>query len=124
MPGTKTTWKELLGNRNEGSCSSGTVLQMFNLPGSMLTLVDGEGCFRPVGLVFNPTGENLYVSSDTTGEVFMLKRNAGPVADPGGSTTVGPTTAPTPTTPTTTVTVPTPTTSNPAGPAQTMYGQW
>jgi hypothetical protein len=57
----------------------------------------------------------------------MLKRNAGPVTNPGGSTTIGPTTsapAPTPTTPTTTVTVPTPTTSNPAGPAQTMYGQW
>jgi hypothetical protein len=25
MPGTKNTWKELLGNRNEGSCNTGNV---------------------------------------------------------------------------------------------------
>lgn len=102
MPGTKTTWVNLLTNRNENQCQS--------------------GCFRPVGLVFNPTGENLYVSSDTSGEVVMLKRNVGPVFNPNASNP-GPTSVPT-TTPTTTIpTTTSVTTTQPSGPQQTMYGQ-
>ncbi|TFK28249.1 soluble quino protein glucose dehydrogenase [Coprinopsis marcescibilis] len=33
-----------------------------------------EGCFRPASLVWSPNGRHLYVSSDTTGEVFLARR--------------------------------------------------
>ncbi|KAJ2916211.1 hypothetical protein MD484_g4181, partial [Candolleomyces efflorescens] len=105
LAGTKNTWRDLLTNsKSEGQCAS--------------------GCFRPVGLVFNPTGENLYVSSDTSGEVFMIKRNSGPVTNPGTGPTTTITPGPTPTTPTTTIPTPTTvTTTQPSGPLQTPYGQ-
>ncbi|EAU83830.2 hypothetical protein CC1G_09499 [Coprinopsis cinerea okayama7 len=89
---TKTSFTDLLTNRNENQCQG--------------------GCFRPVGLIFSANGENLYVSSDTSGEIFLLK-------GPGGSSPVEPTTSvptSTPTTPTTTSTAP--------GPTQTLWGQW
>lgn len=82
------------------------------------------GCFRPAGLVFNPTGENLYVTSDTSGEVVMLKRNIGPVFNPGASNP-GPTTTQIPTTTSNpTTSIPSTTSPAPSGPQQTMYGQW
>lgn len=103
MPGTKSTYVNLLTNRNEGQC--------------------GSGCFRPAGLVFNPTGENLYVTSDTSGEVVMLKRNIGPVFNPGASNP-GPTTTQIPTTTSNpTTSIPSTTSPAPSGPQQTMYGQ-
>ncbi|RXW12263.1 hypothetical protein EST38_g13592 [Candolleomyces aberdarensis] len=102
LAGTKGTYVDLFTNsRSEGQCSS--------------------GCFRPVGLVFSATGDNLYVSSDTSGEVFMLKRNAGPVTNPGSGPTSNP--GQTSTTPTTTITTPTTTPTQPSGPLQTAYGQ-
>ncbi|KAJ3042881.1 hypothetical protein HDV00_006442 [Rhizophlyctis rosea] len=44
----------------------------------------GSGsCFRPVGLAWSADGRRLFVSSDATGEVFVLRRRMG-----SGSTTV------------------------------------
>jgi glucose/arabinose dehydrogenase len=34
------------------------------------------GCFTPVGLAFDPTGRFLYVSSDQSNEVFLLKKTS------------------------------------------------
>ncbi|KAH6903296.1 hypothetical protein BKA70DRAFT_1566904 [Coprinopsis sp. MPI-PUGE-AT-0042] len=107
---TKTSWSNLLTNSNEGGCGG---------------QFGASSCFRPVGIVFSLNGENLYVASDTTGEVFMLKRNSGGTVDPPVITTVptpGPTTAPPTTTsrpPVTTV----PSTVQPPGPTQTLWGQ-
>ncbi|KAG2006955.1 endoglucanase II [Coprinopsis cinerea AmutBmut pab1-1] len=99
---TKTSFTNLLTNRNENQCS-----------GSF----GGSNCFRPVGLVWSPNGENLYVSSDTTGEVFILKRPGGPSVDPPVVTNP----PGTPTTPPV-VTQP-PSTIQPPQATQTMYGQ-
>ncbi|KAK4127301.1 soluble quino protein glucose dehydrogenase [Parathielavia appendiculata] len=33
------------------------------------------GCFRPVGLAFDATGERLFVSSDATGEIWVVMRD-------------------------------------------------
>ncbi|KAJ2925324.1 hypothetical protein H1R20_g11771, partial [Candolleomyces eurysporus] len=55
--GITTGSSDLLTNQNEANC--------------------GTGCFRPVGLAFDEDGEKLYVSSDTSGEVFLLKRGSG-----------------------------------------------
>ncbi|KAL2016307.1 hypothetical protein VTK56DRAFT_3878 [Thermocarpiscus australiensis] len=39
-----------------------------------------EACFRPAGLAFDPRGERLFVSSDATGEIYVLARTGpGPV---------------------------------------------
>ncbi|CAA7262731.1 unnamed protein product [Cyclocybe aegerita] len=54
---TKTISNDLLRNVDETQCQ--------------------RGCFRPVGLVWHPSGESLYVTSDTSGEVFLLKRGSG-----------------------------------------------
>ncbi|KAH7096097.1 soluble quino protein glucose dehydrogenase [Auriculariales sp. MPI-PUGE-AT-0066] len=51
-------------------------------------------CFRPVGLAFNPSGSMLYVTSDSTGEVFALTKS--------GSTSTSTTTTTTTTTTSTT----------------------
>ncbi|EAU83775.2 hypothetical protein CC1G_07510 [Coprinopsis cinerea okayama7 len=32
------------------------------------------GCFRPLGLVWSQDGDKLYVTSDNTGEIFLLKK--------------------------------------------------
>lgn len=50
---TKDSITDILANRAESEC--------------------GRGCFRPVGLVFDQSGERLYVSSDTSGEVFLVR---------------------------------------------------
>lgn len=55
--GVQTPSTDLLANQNEANC--------------------GTGCFRPVGLAFGEDGEHLYVSSDTSGEVFLVKRGNG-----------------------------------------------
>ncbi|KAJ3033459.1 hypothetical protein HDV00_006342 [Rhizophlyctis rosea] len=52
------------------------------------------GCFRPVGLVWDSTGTKLFVSSDSSGEVFVLTKR-------GGTTTTTTTTRTTTTTTTT-----------------------
>ncbi|TFK75515.1 hypothetical protein BDN72DRAFT_831768 [Pluteus cervinus] len=98
---SRTAFTDILRNVNENSCTA--------------------GCFRPVGLAWSSSGENLYVSSDTTGEIFLLKKGAsGPVTPPP---TLPPTLPPTqpPTQPPTTRPTPSPTT--PAGPQQTHWGQ-
>ncbi|TFK28282.1 hypothetical protein FA15DRAFT_753613 [Coprinopsis marcescibilis] len=103
LEATKEAWSNILTNSNEGSCSGFT----------------NANCFRPVGLVFSASGENLYVSSDTSGEVFLLKRPGGPSVNPNPPpiSTVIPT-------PTTTSQPPITTTSgNPPGPTQSLYGQ-
>ncbi|KAJ3506709.1 hypothetical protein NLJ89_g6719 [Agrocybe chaxingu] len=51
---TKESAQDLLWNTDAGACR--------------------QGCFRPVALAWHPSGRNLYVTSDTTGEVFLLKR--------------------------------------------------
>jgi len=38
---------------------------------------EDAACFRPVGLAFNDDGNKLYVSSDTSGEVFLVRRGSG-----------------------------------------------
>ncbi|KAH6903287.1 cellobiose dehydrogenase [Coprinopsis sp. MPI-PUGE-AT-0042] len=53
LENTKNSIVDILANREEGQCQ--------------------KGCFRPVGLVFDESGERLYVSSDTSGEVFLVK---------------------------------------------------
>lgn len=92
LSATKTSFTDLLSNRNETDCQN--------------------GCFRPVGLTFTHNGDWLYISSDGSGEVFLLKR----AADPTQTTTTT-----TGTTTTTTTSGPTPTT--PSGPQQTPWGQ-
>ncbi|KAG2006938.1 cellobiose dehydrogenase [Coprinopsis cinerea AmutBmut pab1-1] len=52
LVGTKTGTIDIFFNEDETKCRS--------------------GCFRPCGMSFAPNG-NLYVSSDTSGEVFLLK---------------------------------------------------
>ncbi|KAH6903269.1 hypothetical protein BKA70DRAFT_1404253 [Coprinopsis sp. MPI-PUGE-AT-0042] len=99
LSGTKTSFTDLLSNRDENQCQG--------------------GCFRPVALVFSPNGDNLYVTSDTSGEVFLLK-------PPGGTTPPPSTTAPPSTTsrpPTTTSRPPSTTTNVPGQPTQTVWGQ-
>ncbi len=32
------------------------------------------GCFRPVGLQWDKEGNNLYVASDTSGELFLIRK--------------------------------------------------
>ncbi|TEB36598.1 hypothetical protein FA13DRAFT_1658324 [Coprinellus micaceus] len=60
------TW-DLLANVNENQCES--------------------GCFRPVALTFAHGGDWIYVTSDASGEVFLLKKDAGTPWDPTNSTT-------------------------------------
>ncbi|TFK28302.1 cellobiose dehydrogenase [Coprinopsis marcescibilis] len=61
---TKTSARDVLANLNENEC--------------------GKGCFRPVGLVFGNSGNHLYVSSDTSGEIFLLR--------PGSASSISPST--------------------------------
>ncbi|KAK4157054.1 hypothetical protein C8A00DRAFT_12065 [Chaetomidium leptoderma] len=42
-------------------------------------------CFRPVGMAFDATGERLFVSSDATGEIWVVMRDGH--GDDGSSTT-------------------------------------
>ncbi|TFK28294.1 hypothetical protein FA15DRAFT_701183 [Coprinopsis marcescibilis] len=94
LAATKASFTDLLTNRNENQCTG--------------------GCFRPVGLVFSADGNNLYVASDTSGEVFLLK--APPPVIP---ITTLPNTSPTPT-----ATLPISTTTNsPGQPTQSIWGQ-
>ncbi|PPQ71370.1 hypothetical protein CVT24_011756 [Panaeolus cyanescens] len=89
----RTAILDILRNRDETQCQS--------------------GCFRPVGLVWSASGQNLYVASDTSGEVFLLKRNvAGPIISTSISSGG----------PSSTSTVPT-TTSGAPQPTQTVWGQ-
>ena len=53
---SKNSWTTIMANPNLSAC-----------PG---------GCFRPVGLAWDSKGR-LYVSSDSTGEVFMISKNDG-----------------------------------------------
>jgi glucose/arabinose dehydrogenase len=55
--GVQTPTTDLLANQDETKCD--------------------KGCFRPVGLAFDKDGNNLFVSSDTSGEVFLVKRGNG-----------------------------------------------
>jgi len=55
--GVQTGSFDLLANADESSC--------------------GNGCFRPVGLAFVEDGNRLYVASDSTGEVFLVRRGNG-----------------------------------------------
>ncbi|KAJ3533776.1 hypothetical protein NMY22_g7195 [Coprinellus aureogranulatus] len=48
-----------------------------------------NGCFRPVGLAFANGGDWIYVTSDSSGEVFLLKKDASTPWDPTNSTTPG-----------------------------------
>ncbi|KAF9057253.1 hypothetical protein BJ165DRAFT_1333787, partial [Panaeolus papilionaceus] len=102
LASSPSAFTDLLRNRDESQCTSVLILW-------------SSGCFRPVGLVWSTNGENLYISSDTSGEVFLMKRGSGSGGGGGGggsTTTPTPTTTPRPTTTTTT-----------AGPTQTVWGQ-
>ncbi|KAJ3505120.1 hypothetical protein NMY22_g17695 [Coprinellus aureogranulatus] len=55
--GIQTPTTDLLANQDESNCD--------------------DGCFRPVGLAFDKDGNNLFVTSDTSGEVFLVKRGNG-----------------------------------------------
>ncbi|TFK32758.1 hypothetical protein BDQ12DRAFT_701066 [Crucibulum laeve] len=105
LAATKANYVDLLKNVDETKCQS--------------------GCFRPVGLVWSPNGENLYVSSDASGEVFLLKRNGGPiVTTTTASTSTSITTSTTSTSTTTIITTTTSTTTSTAPqPTQTLWGQ-
>jgi hypothetical protein len=49
-------------------------------------------CFRPVGLALDESGERLFVSSDSTGEIWVVMRDGadgGDGGEGGGSTTTG-----------------------------------
>jgi hypothetical protein len=52
-----TGFEDLLWNTDEGRCT--------------------QGCFRPVGLQWTMEGKGLYVGSDASGEVFLLRREEG-----------------------------------------------
>ncbi|TFK24069.1 hypothetical protein FA15DRAFT_436220 [Coprinopsis marcescibilis] len=87
LAATKSASTDLLFNKDESQCRA--------------------GCFRPVALAWSANGDNLYVSSDSSGEVFLVRRDS---ADPP----VVPTTS-LPQLPTTTNTGPQPT--------QSLWGQ-
>ncbi|KAF2745528.1 soluble quino protein glucose dehydrogenase [Sporormia fimetaria CBS 119925] len=60
-----------------------------------------DECFRPVGLAWG-AGERLFMSSDSTGEIFVITRDEGSAGDDGNGGDVGgsataPTEAPSPT---------------------------
>ncbi|EAU83855.1 hypothetical protein CC1G_09524 [Coprinopsis cinerea okayama7 len=99
---TKNSWSTLISNVDETRCSG----------------FGNANCFRPVGLVFSPDGQNLYVTSDSSGEVILVKRLSGPT-NPGQPPTI--TTQPG--TPTSQPPVQPPTTIAPPQATQTMYGQ-
>jgi len=40
-----------------------------------------SGCFHPVGLAFSASGQNLYITSDTSGQIFLVKRSTSPTSD-------------------------------------------
>ncbi|KAJ3498164.1 hypothetical protein NLJ89_g10254 [Agrocybe chaxingu] len=58
----ETSFTDILKNDDDLECNAAT-------SGSP------AGCFRPVGLEFTLTGQRLYISSDTTGEIFLLQKN-------------------------------------------------
>lgn len=87
-------FKDLLANVDEARCQS--------------------GCFRPVGLAFAKEGDWLYVSSDSSGEIVVLKRERDPTSPPIPTTTV---------TPTSTTSATTPTSTSPNSPQQSAWGQ-
>ncbi|KAG2006953.1 cellobiose dehydrogenase [Coprinopsis cinerea AmutBmut pab1-1] len=101
---SRTAWSDLLTNRNENQCSG----------------FGNANCFRPVGLVWSADGQNLYVSSDTSGEVFIIKRMSGPIVQPPITQPPITTSPPTPTTP---PVVQPPTTVAPPQASQTLWGQ-
>jgi len=37
-----------------------------------------SNCFRPTALVWSPSGDRLYVASDTSNEIILLQRGSGP----------------------------------------------
>ncbi|KAG8848800.1 hypothetical protein FRB91_010485, partial [Serendipita sp. 411] len=43
-----------------------------------------DGCFRPVGLTFDPKGR-LFGSSDSTGEIFIIQHSNGNESNNGAS---------------------------------------
>ncbi|KAG7133076.1 hypothetical protein HYQ46_009368 [Verticillium longisporum] len=49
-----------------------------------------ENCFRPVGLAWESQGR-LYVTSDSTGEIFILERQSGTPSSTESGTLVQPT---------------------------------
>jgi len=117
---SRTGFSDVIKNPDEGRCNS--------------------GCFRPVGLAWNAGGYNLYVSSDTSGEVFLVRKAGVAIVNPPSPTISTPTPTPTPIqtpTPTPTPQPPTtvipeppttvipepPTTVAPPEPTQTLYGQ-
>ncbi|CAA7263001.1 unnamed protein product [Cyclocybe aegerita] len=58
----ETSFTDILKNDDDLECNAATS-------------VSPAGCFRPVGLEFTLTGQRLYISSDTTGEIFLLQKN-------------------------------------------------
>ncbi|RXW23642.1 hypothetical protein EST38_g2206 [Candolleomyces aberdarensis] len=101
--GTKTSSIDILYNRDEGQCRA--------------------GCFRPCGMAWSANGENLYVTSDTSGEIFLVKA---PTASGTPTITSAPTatpTAPTPTTAPPTSAPPASTTNTAPQATQSSWGQ-
>ena len=47
-----------------------------------------NGCIRPVGLAFDRLGR-LFISSDTTGEIFVVESSTAPDAPDAGSSSAG-----------------------------------
>jgi hypothetical protein len=109
-----TAYSDLFYNKDETMCST--------------------GCFRPVGLSWSPLGD-LYVSSDVSGEIFILRRTGGTTTTTSSHTTtitshsttttrISTTTTSIRTTTTTSHTTTSSKTSSASGPTQTEYGQW
>jgi len=78
LPQTKNRYIDLLSNVDATLCRAGTlstsILCRKTTPISFTDHLVRVGCFRPVGLLFADGGKRLYVTSDTTGEIVLLKR--------------------------------------------------
>lgn len=90
LSATKTSSQDLLTNKDEAACESGEQADLL-FHGVFVSLTWWTstfiGCFRPVGLVFAHDGNRLYVSSDASGEVFLLQRDPELPSNSTGTTT-------------------------------------